>query len=1719
MRRNILRHIFIFLILMLVPLLAHAENIDPDNDGSQYAWGENVGWINLEPDGDGGLGITVTDSAVTGMAWGENIGWIDFAPAYGGVSNDGNGSLSGYAWGENVGWINFSPTGGGVTIDPDTGAFSGYAWGENIGWINFNPASGGGARTSWIKDTDGDGIADGLDNCPLDYNPDQLNTDGDSMGNACDDDDDNDGWLDTDEELMGTDPLNWDTDGDGYSDRAEPYFYHSDPLCALSYPVFGTYSVTENVQETFSDISATGVETGIFEQNSETAPIGFDFEFYGVTYNSVGISALGYLWFVNSGGAGEQSMNSVIPDAYMPNGVIAPFWDALSLLSVTSVVYYETKNTWPQEFIVMYKDIQIDDGYWNSSLTFEVILRVDGSITFIYGPLLNGAGQDADGRSATVGIENNDGTDGVQYSFNGEKTLYEGLTMRFDPWTIAGSCSDTDSDGDRVRDDGDGSGAWGNLLCTGGNRYNCDDNCIDIKNADQADADGDGIGDVCDNCPDDYNPDQADSDGDGIGSACESAYQLEVLMGGSSGVVTSDPSGITCADDCTEMFDDGTVVTLTVPVSHDYVFSGWGGACSGTALTCVVVMDAAKTVTASFAAYTPVSGSISANTDWTVAGSPYYVINDVTVSSGATLTIDPGVVVKFAQGKSLRINGALEASGNAFNKIYFTDFRDDTVGGDTNGDGSATSPAPGWWSYMYIPANASANIDYCEIRYAGKSTSNALFKQGAGVFALSNSVIEDSASSGLGMSSVTSPATVTGNVFRNNRYQGAYISSLSAALNFTSNTISGNGSGGTTYDGIWLLDTGSFVTFSGNTVSDHPSFGLYVSGDSAPVITADNSFSGNTLGYIGFDLEASGAASGYDGIFTEPVYVASSTLSSASVTWSSDRVYVIKNKYTGQTPNHIIGTGSTLTIDPGVTVKFIQNASLSVNGTLNAIGASGNMIYFTALNDDCAGGDTNGDGDTCAGQTSAAVPGNGGRIYISNGSANMDYCVVRYANGNIQKVGGTGRLSLTNSIISESSGAGIYINGVQTENQTISDNVIQNNNQNGVYLSSAGSKITISGNTFSNNGLGSTNYLYTSPVSVGSSSPAITGNTINAAGEYGIFLWGTQSSPVLSDNIISGYTVGNIGYKAESSGSAANYDGQFSEPVFIEGGSIASDTDWSSSRVYYVRSSFNVSSGNTFTIYPGAVVKFAQGAYLQVYGILDAQGTSGDKIYFTALADDTVGGDTNGDASATGPASGSWGNIFLGSYSSAVMDHIVARYGSTMISKSAYGDFSLSNSTISNASGNGLQLTGTGNYSVTGSVFSNNATGIYISDSSPLIQGNDIYSNTNYGISVNTSFSGSAAPEILGNNIYMNKTGVYSASNANPLIGGSLAQGNMIYSNTTYGVQNANSATTVNASYNYWGSPSGPYHPVTNSFGMGNQVSNFVSYYPWAGATHITSGSGMHSPEAGFRASLSLDISSSSLETSWLTYYYTKLRLNLQSTSITGISIQGGTVIITGAGTVNGVPGYTFEVTITDGSPDLMGIIIYRPDGTVFFQSDPSLLVTGDYSIETYITIGYQLTTAVDPTGGGTIDPDCPDTCTYDSGTLVTLTANASSGYAFDEWTGCDSPAGNVCTMTMDGDKDVTARFSACMMPIRIDGVTPVYYPTIQDAVNAAVSGDIIQTQAMVFEESVDMDNDMSVTLQGGYDCGYGAVSGNTILNGDITISDGTVTIENFTLE
>jgi len=95
------------------------------------------------------------------------------------------------------------------------------------------------------------------------------------------------------------------------------------------------------------------------------------------------------------------------------------------------------------------------------------------------------------------------------------------------------------------------------------------------------------------------------------------------------------------------------------------------------------------------------------------------------------------------------------------------------------------------------------------------------------------------------------------------------------------------------------------------------------------------------------------------------------------------------------------------------------------------------------------------------------------------------------------------------------------------------------------------------------------------------------------------------------------------------------------------------------------------------------------------------------------------------------------------------------------------------------------------------------------------------------------------------------------------------------------------------------------------------------------------------------------------------------------------------------------------------------------------------------------------------------------------------------------------------------------ATTSCSTLPVRIARATPVYYSSLQAAYNAAVSGDIIQSRAVTLTENLSVNRNISVTLQGGYDCSYTTNSGNvTNLKGKLQTfaGGGTLTISNFNL-
>ncbi len=114
----------------------------------------------------------------------------------------------------------------------------------------------------------------------------------------------------------------------------------------------------------------------------------------------------------------------------------------------------------------------------------------------------------------------------------------------------------------------------------------------------------------------------------------------------------------------------------------------------------------------------PVTGDMATDTVWTADDGVYVVSSVVTIDPGATLYIEPGTIVKFSQGASLNVLGALNAAGNPVNPVYFTSFADDAVGGDTNADGSNSLPsASDTWDINFLHASYST-ISGAVLRYS-----------------------------------------------------------------------------------------------------------------------------------------------------------------------------------------------------------------------------------------------------------------------------------------------------------------------------------------------------------------------------------------------------------------------------------------------------------------------------------------------------------------------------------------------------------------------------------------------------------------------------------------------------------------------------------------------------------------------------------------------------------------------------------------------------------------------------------------------------------------------------------------------------------------------------------------------------------------------------------------------------------------------------------------
>ena len=260
---------------------------------------------------------------------------------------------------------------------------------------------------------------------------------------------------------------------------------------------------------------------------------------------------------------------------------------------------------------------------------------------------------------------------------------------------------------------------------------------------------------------------------------------------------------------------------------------------------------------------TYVSGLISSDTTWTVADSPYIVTGSILVEEGVTLTIEPGVVVKFNSGKGMRIDGELIARGTETESIVFTS--------------NQSSPALGdWVNILFTDSSVDAVFDedgnylngsimqYCTVEYGGGGD-NPVLKIVSSSPCIDHCIITNNGNSGIYVADGS--VKITNNVINENSPEcgdentpeyggGIYISS--GTVNISGNTISNNVAHGRFthyigYGGGIYIGSGT-VTITNNTISsnrassrwqDTPGYGggIYIGGGTVTI--SNNSISDN----------------------------------------------------------------------------------------------------------------------------------------------------------------------------------------------------------------------------------------------------------------------------------------------------------------------------------------------------------------------------------------------------------------------------------------------------------------------------------------------------------------------------------------------------------------------------------------------------------------------------------------------------------------------------------------------------------------------------------------------------------------------------------------------------------------------------------------------------------------------------------------------------------
>ncbi len=347
---------------------------------------------------------------------------------------------------------------------------------------------GQGCRAAGVPiDIDGDGVAED-DNCPIDANADQADTDSDGVGDACD----NCPAVANEDQA--------DRDGDGFGDVCDSNPDEPNPGQGDS-DSDGVLNASDNCPD---------------DANADQADA--DGDGLGDVCDNCPDDANADQADADNDGSGDACDNcATIPNGDQADADADGVGDACDNCPVDA-----NPNQTDDDGNGVGDDCEGDrDGDGADDETDNCLTISNPGQTDTDG---DGAGDECDNcpNAANANQADGDGDgagnicDNCANAFNPSQgdADSDGVGDACDNCPNTANTNQADADGDGVGDacvgDRDGDGVADE-----------DDNCPTTSNPTQANGDGDSLGDACDNCPTVNNQSQTDSDGDGVGDACD----------------------------------------------------------------------------------------------------------------------------------------------------------------------------------------------------------------------------------------------------------------------------------------------------------------------------------------------------------------------------------------------------------------------------------------------------------------------------------------------------------------------------------------------------------------------------------------------------------------------------------------------------------------------------------------------------------------------------------------------------------------------------------------------------------------------------------------------------------------------------------------------------------------------------------------------------------------------------------------------------------------------------------------------------------------------------------------------------------------------------------------------------------------------------------------------------------------------------------------------